>query len=102
MYKFITKDQNERKINLEADNWVWHEWHCLKLNFWRQLWVQLKEIERTCTQLKFVNPKLKTINNTSFKLNEENVSDTSFDRVTSVLTVLADRVGNFKQINTEL
>ena len=75
---------------------------CLKLNFWRQLWVQLKEIERTCTQLKFVNPKLKTINNTSFKLNEENVSDTSFDRVTSVLIVLADRVGNFKQINTEL
>jgi hypothetical protein len=40
--------------------------------------VQLKEIERIGTQSKFVNPKLKTINDASFKLKEENVSDTSF------------------------
>jgi hypothetical protein len=58
--------------------------------------VQLKEIKRIGTQSKFVNPKLKTINNALFKLKEENVSDTSFGRPISILIVLANRVGNFK------
>jgi hypothetical protein len=52
--------------------------------------VQLKEIGRTWTQSKFVNLKLKTLNNASFRLNEENISDTLFIRPAFVLTVLAD------------
>jgi hypothetical protein len=64
--------------------------------------VQLKKIERTRTQSKFFNPKLKNLNGASFKLHEENVRYISFDRLTSVLTILVDRVGNFKRMNVEL
>jgi hypothetical protein len=62
----------------------------------------IKKIERTWTQSKFVNLKLKTLNNASFGLNEENVSDTLFVRPTSILIVLVDRVDNFKRINMKL
>jgi hypothetical protein len=41
--------------------------------------VQLKEIERIEAQLKFVNPKSKILNDASFRLKEEKVSDMSFD-----------------------
>jgi len=64
--------------------------------------VQLKEIEKTWTRLKFINPKLKTLNNASFKLNKEYVSDTSFSKLTSILIVLTDRVGIFKKMNVQL
>ena len=64
--------------------------------------MQLKEIGRIRIQSKFFNPKLKNLNDASFRLHEENVRDMSFDRLTSVLTVLADRVGNFKRMNVEL
>jgi hypothetical protein len=64
--------------------------------------VQLKEIEKTWTRLKFINPKLKTLNNASFKLNKEYVSDTSFSKLTSILTVLTDRVSIFKRMNVQL
>jgi hypothetical protein len=64
--------------------------------------VQLKEIEKTWTRLKFINPKLKTLNNASFKLNKEYVSDTSFSKLTSILTVLTDRVDIFKRMNVQL
>jgi len=62
----------------------------------------IKKIGRTWTQSKFVNLKLKTLNNASFGLNEENVSDTLFVRPTSILIVLVDRVDNFKRINMKL
>ena len=64
--------------------------------------MQLKEIEKTWTRLKFINPKLKTLNNASFKLNKEYVSDTSFSKLTSILIVLTDRVGIFKRMNVQL
>jgi hypothetical protein len=64
--------------------------------------VQLKEIKRIWTQSKFINLKLKTLNIASFRLNEKNVSDTLFVRPTSVLTVFADQVDNFKRINMKL
>ena len=64
--------------------------------------MQLKEIEKTWTRLKFINPKLKTLNNASFKLNKEYVSDTSFSKLTSILTVLTDRVSIFKRMNVQL
>jgi hypothetical protein len=50
-----------------------------------QLWVQLKEIERIEAQLKFSNLKSKTLNDVSFRLKEEKVSDTSFSRLTPVI-----------------
>jgi hypothetical protein len=53
-------------------------------------------------QLKFANPKLKTLNDASFRFNKEKVSDTSFGRLASILIVLVDRVGNFKRMNVEL
>ena len=40
--------------------------------------MQLKVIGRIRIQLTFANPKLKTLNNVPFKLNEEKVSDTLF------------------------
>ena len=40
--------------------------------------------------------KLKTPNDVSFRLNKENISDTLFDILASVLTNLANRVSNFK------
>ena len=54
--------------------------------------MQLKEIEIIRTQSKIFNPKLKTPNDTSFRLDEENRSDTLFDGLVSILTVLVDRV----------
>jgi len=74
----------------------------MKLKIWRQLWVKLKAIKIAGTQMNFSNPKLKALYDASFRLNEANVSDTSFDKLAYVLTVLADRVGNFKQMNVEL
>jgi len=38
----------------------------------------------------------------SFRLNEENVSEMSFCQPGFVLTILANQVGNFKQMNVEL
>jgi hypothetical protein len=64
--------------------------------------VQLKEIERIGTKSKFINPKLKTINDASFKLKEENVSDMFFGRPISILIILANQVGNFKLTNLKL
>ena len=64
--------------------------------------MQLKEIERIWTQFKFINPKLKTLNDALFKLNEEYVSYTSFSKLISILKVLIDRVGNFKRMNVKL
>jgi len=64
--------------------------------------VQLKEIEKTWTRLKFINFKLKTLNGASFKLNKKYMSDTSFSKLTSILTVLTDRIDNFKRMNVEL
>ena len=64
--------------------------------------MQFKEIKRIWTQFKFINPKLKTLNDASFKLNEEYMSDTSFSKLIFILKVLVDRVGNFKKINMEL
>ena len=52
--------------------------------------MQLKEIEIIGTQSKNFNPKLKTPNDASFRLDEENMSDTSFDGLVSILTVLVD------------
>jgi hypothetical protein len=46
--------------------------------------VRLKEIGNIRAQLKFVNPKSKTLKDTSFRLKEEKVSDTSFDRLTFI------------------
>jgi len=46
--------------------------------------------------------KLKTPNDVSFRLNKENISDTLFDILASVLTNLANRVSNFKWVNMEL
>ena len=40
--------------------------------------MQLKTIERTRIELTFANLKLRTLNDVSFKLNEEKVSDTLF------------------------
>jgi len=74
----------------------------MKLKVLRQLCVQFKETGRTRTLLKFVNPKLKTINDASFRVNKENMSDMSFRKLAFFLTFLVDRVGNFKQINIEL
>lgn len=50
----------------------------MKLEVLRQLCVQFKETKRIRTPLKFANPKLKTINDTSFRVNKENMSDMSF------------------------
>jgi hypothetical protein len=46
--------------------------------------MQLKEIERIEVQLKFTNPKSITLNDTSFRLKEENIYDTLFGRLTSI------------------
>jgi hypothetical protein len=43
-----------------------------------QLRAQLKAIRRTRIQLKFDNLKLRTLNDVSFRLNEEKMNDTSF------------------------
>ena len=40
--------------------------------------MQLKEIRRIRAQLKFSNPKLKILNDASFRLKEERVSDMFF------------------------
>jgi len=50
----------------------------------------IKNIGRTGTQSKFFIPKLKTLNNVSFRLNKENVSDMFFDRVASILIIVVN------------
>jgi len=50
----------------------------------------IKKIERTGIQSKFFIPKLKILNNVSFRLNKENVSDMFFDRIASILTILVN------------
>jgi hypothetical protein len=62
----------------------------------------IKKIRRTGTQSKFFIPKLKTLNNVSFRLNKENVSHMFFDRIASILTVLVNSFDNFKRINVKL
>jgi len=64
--------------------------------------MQLKTFERIETQLKFVNPKLKTLSNMLFRLNDKKMSDTLFGRLGFILTFLVDWVGNFKKINVKL
>jgi hypothetical protein len=64
--------------------------------------MQLKTFERIETQLKFVNPKLKTLSNMLFRLNDKKMSDTLFGQLGFILTFLVDRVGNFKKINVKL
>jgi len=46
--------------------------------------MQLKEIRRIGAQLKFFNPKSKTLNDTSFRIKEENVSNMSFGHLVFV------------------
>jgi hypothetical protein len=46
--------------------------------------MQLKKIQRIGVQLKFSNPKSKTLNDTSFRIKEENVSDMSFGHLAFV------------------
>jgi hypothetical protein len=50
-----SESKNKMKIivNFGVDNWVWQGWICMNLKVWRQLYVQLKTIGRTWTQLKF-------------------------------------------------
>jgi hypothetical protein len=52
--------------------------------------MQLKTFERIETQLKFVNPKLKTLSNMLFRLNDKKMSDTLFGRLGFILTFLVD------------
>jgi hypothetical protein len=46
-------------VNFRDDNIVWQGLICMKLKVGRQLWAQLKEIDKTGTQLKIFDPKLK-------------------------------------------
>ena len=41
----------EKAVNLEADNWVWKGWNCMKLKVWGHLWVEVKAIGRIKAQL---------------------------------------------------
>jgi hypothetical protein len=103
MHKFKTNDQNKKVNQLKSWQLSLAGWNRKKLKVWRQLKVQLKAIWRIVAQLKFINLKSKTLNKASFRFNEKKrwVTCCSID-VASVLTALADRVGNFKYMNVEL
>jgi hypothetical protein len=59
MHKFITNDQNKNSSQL----WSWQlslaRVNLCEIKSWEAIMVQLDEIERIETQLKFVNLKLK-------------------------------------------
>jgi len=99
MHKFKFKDQDKKDGQLRSWqlslSWV-------KLHEIKSLEAITNIIKRIWSQLKIVNPKLKILKDASFNLNKENVSDTSFARLTFVLIILVDRVDNFKWMNAEL
>ena len=62
LHKLESKDQDEHDVKLGADDWVWQRWNYIKLRVWEAIMVQLKEIGRIGTRIKYVIFQIKNPN----------------------------------------